>query len=96
MAVVARTYARALFDAAKEHGRIDEVREELDQFVAAVREVPERDPYVHTVATQATRIPDERTDVLAPINQKRQEGPAHGAGRSGEEDHAGNIARADP
>jgi F-type H+-transporting ATPase subunit delta len=41
MAVVARTYARALFEAAKEHGRIDEVREELDQFAAAVREVPE-------------------------------------------------------
>jgi len=41
VAVIARTYARALFDAAKEHGRIDEVREELDQFVAAVREVPE-------------------------------------------------------
>jgi F-type H+-transporting ATPase subunit delta len=41
VAVVARTYARALFGAAKEHGRIDEIREELDQFVAAVREIPE-------------------------------------------------------
>jgi F-type H+-transporting ATPase subunit delta len=41
MAVVARTYARALFQAAKEHGRIDKVREELETFVRAVDEVPE-------------------------------------------------------
>jgi F-type H+-transporting ATPase subunit delta len=41
MAVVARTYARALFQAAKEHGRIDEVRDELETFVKAVDEVPE-------------------------------------------------------
>jgi F-type H+-transporting ATPase subunit delta len=41
MAVVARTYARALFDAAKEQGRLDEVREELDRFAGAVRDVPE-------------------------------------------------------
>jgi F-type H+-transporting ATPase subunit delta len=41
MAVVARTYARALFEAAKEHGRIDGVRDELETFVRAVGEVPE-------------------------------------------------------
>jgi F-type H+-transporting ATPase subunit delta len=41
MAVVARTYARALFDAAKDHGRIDEIREELNAFVEAIAEVPE-------------------------------------------------------
>jgi F-type H+-transporting ATPase subunit delta len=41
MAVVARTYARALFGAAKEKGRIDEVRDELETFVRAVDEVPE-------------------------------------------------------
>jgi F-type H+-transporting ATPase subunit delta len=41
MAVVARTYARALFQAAKEHGRIDDVRAELETFVKAVDEVPE-------------------------------------------------------
>jgi F-type H+-transporting ATPase subunit delta len=41
VAVVARTYARALFDAAKEHGRLAEVRGELDQFAEAIREVPE-------------------------------------------------------
>jgi F-type H+-transporting ATPase subunit delta len=41
MAVVARTYARALFRAAKEQGRFDEVRDELQSFVAALGEVPE-------------------------------------------------------
>lgn len=41
MAVVARTYATALFDAAKEKGRLDEVRAELQEFVAALHDVPE-------------------------------------------------------
>ena len=41
MAVVARTYARALFEAAKDKGRIEPVRDELTTFVAAVEEVPE-------------------------------------------------------
>jgi F-type H+-transporting ATPase subunit delta len=41
MAVVARTYARALFQAAKDAGRIDEVRDQLATFVEAVDEVPE-------------------------------------------------------
>ena len=41
MAVVARTYANALFDAAKDATRLDEVREELADFVEMLREVPE-------------------------------------------------------
>ncbi|MBD0329400.1 MAG: ATP synthase F1 subunit delta [Thermoleophilia bacterium] len=41
MAVVHRTYARALLDAAKEQGRVAEVREELVDFAASAREVPE-------------------------------------------------------
>jgi F-type H+-transporting ATPase subunit delta len=41
LAVVARTYARALFDTAKEHGKLDEIREELDSFVTTIGEVPE-------------------------------------------------------
>ena len=36
-----RTYARALFEAAKEQGRLKEVAEELGDFAAAVRDVPE-------------------------------------------------------
>ncbi len=41
MAVVARTYAQALFDSAKEEGRLDEIRGELQQFVTALHDVPE-------------------------------------------------------
>jgi len=53
MAVAHRTYARALFEAAKEEGRLDGVQEELSDFVAtadqvrelqSVLESPELDP----------------------------------------------------
>ena len=43
MAVAHRMYARALFEAAAERGRLPGVREELGDFVAAVEEVPELD-----------------------------------------------------
>ena len=41
MASPQRTYARALYEAAKEKDRLDEVREELGDFVEAQRQVPE-------------------------------------------------------
>ena len=41
MAVADRIYARAIFDAAKEAGRLREAAEELADFVATAREVPE-------------------------------------------------------
>ena len=41
MPVAERMYAQALFDAARERGRLPRVREELGEFVAAVRDVPE-------------------------------------------------------
>jgi F-type H+-transporting ATPase subunit delta len=40
VAVVSRTYAQALFDAANGAGRLDEVREDLADFVSMLREVP--------------------------------------------------------
>ena len=40
MSVVDRTYARALYDAAKGRGRVTEVREEFGDLVAAMRDVP--------------------------------------------------------
>jgi F-type H+-transporting ATPase subunit delta len=39
--IVHRTYARALLEAAKERGRVGAVREELADFAAAARDVPE-------------------------------------------------------
>lgn len=58
MAVVARTYARALFRAAKEQDHLREVQEELDAFADAIREVPElqaliRNPELDTRAKTA-------------------------------------------
>ena len=41
MSVVHRTYARSLFEAAKEGGRLREVREQLGDFVEMQRQVPE-------------------------------------------------------
>ena len=41
MAVVHRVYARALYDAAKDRGDVEETRQELSDFVAAIRDVPE-------------------------------------------------------
>jgi len=41
MSVVHRTYARALYEAAREKGRVEAVREELADFATAIREVPE-------------------------------------------------------
>lgn len=41
IALVARMYARALFEAAKDAGRLDVVHEELTDFVESTREVPE-------------------------------------------------------
>jgi F-type H+-transporting ATPase subunit delta len=41
MGVVHRVYARALYDAARDKGNVAAVQEELGDFVAAVRDVPE-------------------------------------------------------
>jgi F-type H+-transporting ATPase subunit delta len=41
VAVVRRIYARALYEAAKDRGRVDDVREELADFAEATRDVPE-------------------------------------------------------
>jgi F-type H+-transporting ATPase subunit delta len=43
MSVAHRTYAQALFDAAEDAGRLDKIREELGDFVAALDAVPELD-----------------------------------------------------
>jgi F-type H+-transporting ATPase subunit delta len=63
MAVVARTYARALFDAAKEQGRIGEVREQLGALVEAIREVPELQAMIRNPELD----PPEKADALAAI-----------------------------
>ena len=63
MAVVARTYARALFEAAQERGRIDEVRDELGSFLAAVDEVPE----LRSLIRNPELDPPEKAKVLTAV-----------------------------
>jgi F-type H+-transporting ATPase subunit delta len=41
LSAVHRTYAQALFDAAKENGRLEQVHSEVEDFARAVEEVPE-------------------------------------------------------
>jgi F-type H+-transporting ATPase subunit delta len=41
MSVIHRTYARALYEAARDRDRLESVREELADFAAAIRDVPE-------------------------------------------------------
>jgi F-type H+-transporting ATPase subunit delta len=63
VAVIARTYARALFEAAKEQGRLDEVREELDSFVEAIGDVPE----LHELLRNPQLDPPAKADALAAV-----------------------------
>jgi len=60
IAVVHRTYAQALFDAAKEKGRLKEVYEELTDFAAAVADVPE----LRSVLRNPQLEPRAKADVL--------------------------------
>jgi F-type H+-transporting ATPase subunit delta len=41
MEEIARVYARSLFEVAKEHGKLDEVREQLGQFAGALQDTRE-------------------------------------------------------
>ena len=69
MAVVARTYARALFEAAKEAGRIEEARDELGTLVESIREVPE----LQAVIRNPELDPPEKAEVLAAIAKDADE-----------------------
>jgi F-type H+-transporting ATPase subunit delta len=69
VAVVARTYARALFEAAKEAGRIEEVREQLDGLAEAIREVPE----LQAVIRNPELDPPQKAGALAAIMRDADE-----------------------
>jgi F-type H+-transporting ATPase subunit delta len=69
LAVVARTYARALFDTAKEDGKLDEIREELDSFVTTIREVPELQALIRNPELD----PRAKAEALAAVLQGAEE-----------------------
>jgi F-type H+-transporting ATPase subunit delta len=69
MAVAARMYARALFDAAKGAGRLDAVREELDDFVTATAEVPELAALLENPELDPRAKVDALRDLLADADE---------------------------
>lgn len=60
MAVAQRIYASALFDAAREEGRLEPVHRELREFAEAVEQVPE----LHALLTNPQLDPRARTEAL--------------------------------
>ena len=61
MSVADRVYARALFEAALDEGRLEPVREQLTQVVAAEREIPElRELKQAIVLMQPTQKPPKK------------------------------------
>jgi F-type H+-transporting ATPase subunit delta len=69
MSVAHRTYARALFEAAKEQGRLAQVREELGDFVAAVDQVPELDAMLRNPQLDPRAKAQALEDVLGGADQ---------------------------
>lgn len=65
MAVVSRTYAKAFFEAAKEKGLLDEVREDLADFVAMLHDVPELGALLRNPQLDPTRKADALAEILA-------------------------------
>jgi len=60
---VQRTYARALFEAAKEQGRLKEVAEDLGDFAAAARDVPE----LRAVLRNPELAPETKASIVVEI-----------------------------
>ena len=69
MAVAHRMYARALFEAAKEKGRLAQVREELGDFVAALEQVPELDALMRNPQLDPRAKAQALEDVLGGADQ---------------------------
>ena len=63
MAVAQRIYANALFEAAKEKGRLEPVRDDLRAFAEAAQEVPELRALLHNPEIDS----DVKRDVLASL-----------------------------
>jgi ATP synthase F1 delta subunit len=63
LAVAHRVYARSLFQAARDEGKLEVVHEQLGDFAAAIRDVPE----LRSVLDNPELDPQQRTGVLADI-----------------------------
>jgi F-type H+-transporting ATPase subunit delta len=62
-------YARALFDAAKDAGRLEAVRQELEDFVTAARQVPELSALLENPQLDPRAKVDALEDVLGEADE---------------------------
>jgi F-type H+-transporting ATPase subunit delta len=69
VAVAARMYARALFDAAKDADRLEAVRQELEDFVTAARQVPELSALLENPQLDPRAKVDALEDVLGEADE---------------------------
>lgn len=69
MSVIDRTYARALYAAAAERDRVAQVREDLTDVVAALRDVPE----LKSVVLNPQIAPQAKADVLEAVSGETDE-----------------------
>lgn len=69
MSVVHRTYARALFEAAKEKGSLAQVREDLGDFVQTIDDVPELDALLKNPQLDPKAKADAVDAILGGIDQ---------------------------
>ena len=66
----------------------------LEVAVAEPRQVAERDLHLDPVAAQAARVADQRPHVVPGLEQQREQRPADGSARPGQQDHAADSTRA--
>ena len=59
--------------------------------VAEARQVAEGDLDVDAVPAEPARVADQGPDVVAGLEQQREQRPADGSGRAGEQDHAAGL-----
>jgi F-type H+-transporting ATPase subunit delta len=69
VAVAQRIYANALFEAAKEQGRLDRVRDDLHSFAGAVADVPELRAVLQNPEIDSRVKRDALTSVLAEADE---------------------------
>src|SRR5439155_25914475 len=69
VAVVHRIYARALFEAARDKGRLDTVSEELEDLVRALDDVPELDALLENPETDSQVKADVLEQVLGEADE---------------------------
>lgn len=87
MSVVDRTYARALFEAARDRGRLGRVREDMGDLVAALRQVPE----LRAVLVNPQLAPRAKREVLEAVAGDADELVRNFLGLLAEKGRAGHL-----